>query len=101
MRVVAEVGPCGEWPEDLGVAPVPTLGTLPPSMENRPYWNFGCATQHNLAASVVNPEDLIQPRAETAPMAARRQTVIEKYRKGDNPSGQYDTKEAKASDVAE
>jgi hypothetical protein len=34
-------------------------------------------------------------------LAARRQSVIEKYRKGDNPSGKYDTKEAQASDVAE
>ncbi len=100
-RVVAEAGPCGDWPEDLGVAPTPSFGPLPPSMENRPYWNFGCAVQQNLAASVANPEDLVQPRAETPALAARRQNVIEKYRKGDNPSGKYDTKEAKASDVTE
>ncbi|MEX0591353.1 MAG: CpaD family pilus assembly protein, partial [Xanthobacteraceae bacterium] len=99
-RVVAEAGPCGDWPEDLGASPTPRLGQLPPSMENRPYWNFGCSTQQNLAASVANPEDLVQPRAETPALAARRQSVIEKYRKGENPSGQYDTEEAEASDVA-
>jgi pilus assembly protein CpaD len=100
-RIVAEVGPCGEWPEDLGVSPSTHFGQLPPSWENRPYWNFGCATQQNIAATVANPEDLVQPRAATPPLAARRQTVMEKYRKGENPSGQYETKEAKASDVQE
>jgi pilus assembly protein CpaD len=99
-RVVAEAGPCGDWPEDIGAAPRPTLTPpYPPSWDNRPHWNFGCATQANLAAMVANPEDLIQPRAETRPLAARRQTVIDKYRKGENPSGQYETKDAKASTV--
>jgi pilus assembly protein CpaD len=98
-HIVAEAGPCGDWPEDLGAAPFPSLTALPPSWDNRPHWNFGCATQANIAASVANPEDLVQPRAETPPMAARRQTVMDKYRKGENPSGQYETKDAKASDV--
>jgi pilus assembly protein CpaD len=98
-HIVAEAGPCGDWPEDIGVSPFPSLAPLPPSIDNRPHWNFGCATQANLAAAVANPEDLIQPRAETPAYAARRQTVIEKYRKGDNPSGKYDTEDAKASDV--
>jgi pilus assembly protein CpaD len=71
-------------------------------MENQAYWNLGCSTQQNLAASVANPEDLIQPRPETPPLAGRRQNVIEKYRKGENPSGQYETKQdAQASDVGQ
>jgi pilus assembly protein CpaD len=49
---------------------------------------------------VANPEDLVQPRPSTPGYAARRQTVIEKYRKGDNPSGQYETKKAEASEAA-
>jgi pilus assembly protein CpaD len=98
-RIIAEAGPCGEWPEDLGVMPYPSLTPLPNSWENRPYWNFGCATQANLAAAVANPEDLVQPRAETPPLAARRSKVIDQYRKGSNPSGIYDTDEAKLSDV--
>ena len=65
----------------------------------KPYWNLGCATQANLAAAVANPEDLVQPRAETPPLAARRQKVIDQYRKGANPSGTYDTDEATLSDV--
>lgn len=101
-RVVAEAGPCGVWPEDIGVAAYPSLSQLPPSMENQAYWNLGCSTQQNLAASVANPEDLIQPRPETPPLAGRRQNVIEKYRKGENPSGQYETKQdAQASDVGQ
>jgi pilus assembly protein CpaD len=74
---------------------------MPHTLDNRPYYNFGCSTQQNLAAMVENPEDLVQPRASTPAYAARRQTVIEKYRKGENPSGQYETKEAKASDVSQ
>lgn len=98
-RIVAEAGPCGQWPEDLGPAMKPSLAPVPPDIDNRPYWNFGCASQHNLAAVVANPEDLIQPRPETPPLASRRQTVIEKYRKGEDPSGQYKTEEVKASNV--
>jgi pilus assembly protein CpaD len=98
-RIIAEAGPCGEWPEDLGAMPFPSLTPGPASMDNRPYWNLGCATQANLAAAVVTPEDLVQPRAETPPLAARRQKVIDQYRRGSNPSGQYDTTDAKLSDV--
>jgi pilus assembly protein CpaD len=98
-RIIAEAGPCGQWPEDLGAMPYPSLTPLPSSWENRPYYNFGCATQANLAASVANPEDLVQPRAETPPLAARRSKVIDQYRKGSNPSGIYNTEEATLSDV--
>ena len=41
--------------------------SVPPTtshFENKPYWNFGCATQRNLASQVANPADLVQPRAE-------------------------------------
>ncbi len=60
--------------------------------------NFGCATQHNLAAAVANPEDLVQPRAEQPSYAARRKTVLEKYRQGQDPSTNYPNA-AKASNV--
>lgn len=100
-RIVAQAPACGNWPEDLGAAPRPSLTQLPPSTDNRPYWNLACAMQNNLAAAVANPQDLVQPRVETPPLAARRQQVIEKYRKGENPSGTYETGEtAQASDVA-
>jgi pilus assembly protein CpaD len=82
-RLVADAGPCGEWPTDLG----PSIKS--DDFENRPYWNFGCANQRNLAAMVDNPADLIQPRGETPPYAARRSIVLDRYRKGDSPSGTY------------
>lgn len=94
LRIEAEAGPCGLWPEDLGASLRPSLTRVHPNIHNQPYYNFGCSTQQNLAAMVANPEDLVQPRASTPPYAARRQTVMEKYRKGENPSGQYETKEA-------
>jgi pilus assembly protein CpaD len=72
----AEAGPCGVWPDDLG----PTSN--PKYRANEPYSNFGCATQRNLAAMVADPADLLQPRAETPPSAARRQVVVDKYRQG-------------------
>jgi pilus assembly protein CpaD len=82
-KIVADVGPCGVWPDDLG----PTYDAS--YSENRPYWNFGCATQRNLAAMVDNPADLVQPRGESPAYTARRSVAIDKYRKGENPSGTY------------
>ena len=60
-RIAAVAGPCGTWPEDLG----PSLLNRGYS-ENKPYYNFGCAYQRNLAAMIDNPADLEQPRSETA-----------------------------------
>ncbi len=88
-RIEATAGPCGEWPEDLGAMPSPSLTGMPSGIDNRPYWNHGCATQKNLASMVAEPEDLIQPRPETKALASRRQTVIDKYRKGEDPATIY------------
>lgn len=82
-KLTAEAGPCGLWPQDLGVS----LGRA--YTENQQYWNLGCASQRNLAAMVANPEDLVQPRAEAPAYAPRRSVAIEHYRKGENPSGVY------------
>ncbi len=82
-RLVAETGPCGQWPRDIG--PSYESGFA----ENQPYWNLGCASQRNLASMVDNPADLVQPRGETPPWAPRRDQAIDKWRKGENPSGAY------------
>src|SRR5439155_22105225 len=39
--MVAEAGPCGLWPDDLGP------DNNPDHFENREYYNFGCAAQRN------------------------------------------------------
>jgi pilus assembly protein CpaD len=82
-KLIADAGPCGQWPADLGPADDAAY------TENRPYWNLGCAYQRNLAAMIDNPADLVQPRSETPAYAARRSVAIDKYRKGENPSGTY------------
>lgn len=50
---------------------------------NRPFSNFGCATNANIAAMVANPADLVTSRAEAPIDAGRRQVVIDKYRAGE------------------
>jgi pilus assembly protein CpaD len=93
-QMVAEAGPCGLWPEDLG----PSYD--PQHFENRPYWNLGCATQRNLAAMADNPHDLVQPRAETPTYTAKRAFGSEKWRKGESPATTYpDAQKGAISDV--
>lgn len=82
-KLAAEAGPCGLWPHDLGPSFDATY------MENRAYWNFGCANQRNLASMVDNPADLVQPRGESPAYTGRRSVAMDKYHKGDNPSGTY------------
>ena len=82
-KLTAQAGPCGIWPEDIG----PSFNR--DYFENQPAWNFGCATQRNLAAMVENPEDLVQPQPETPAYTMRRSVVVEKYRQGASPATQY------------
>jgi pilus assembly protein CpaD len=94
-RISAVAGPCGLWPEDLG----PSVLNNGYS-ENRPYHNFGCASQRNLAAMIDNPADLEQPRSETAAYTARRTEAFEKYRKGNPTTTLYpESDRAKLSDA--
>jgi pilus assembly protein CpaD len=94
-RIAATTGPCGMWPQDLG----PSLSN-PDYFENKPYYNFGCANQRNLAAMIDNPSDLVQPRSETPPYTTRRSEAFEKYRKGEPTATTYpDADKAKLSDL--
>jgi pilus assembly protein CpaD len=83
-RIAAQAGPCGLWPQDMG-----------PSMnrdyfENQPQWNMGCSAQRNLAAMVVNPADLVQPRTDQTPAYTMRRTyMMEQYRAKGNPVTNY------------
>src|SRR6266702_1444412 len=94
-RMAAVAGPCGVWPADLG----PSIDD-PRYTENKPYHNFGCASQRNLAAMIDNPADLEQPRSETAAYTARRSAGFEKYRKGETTTTNYpEVDKAKLSDA--
>lgn len=96
-RIAADAGPCGLWPEDLG----PSIKNKS-YLDNRPYYNLGCATQRNLAAMVDNPHDLVQPRAEMPPYTARRNVVFGKYRDGQNTATTgTETDKAKLSNVGQ
>jgi len=83
-KISAVAGPCGLWPADLG----PSIDN-PGYNENKPYHNFGCATQRNLAAMVENPADLEQPRPESPAYTMRRAAAFEKYSKGASTATAY------------
>ena len=68
----ASTGPCGDWSDNLGF----TAPNLPPP-------DFGCANQHNLAAQIADPRDLLRPRDMTPADATRRTTVMGHYEKGE------------------
>jgi pilus assembly protein CpaD len=70
-RFIAEAPECGIWSENLAHDP-----------RSLPYSNFGCATQRNLAVQIANPADLLGPRASAPSSAERRDTVYDKYIKG-------------------
>jgi pilus assembly protein CpaD len=94
-KIKAVAGPCGMWPADLGPSAL-----NPDYFENKPYYNFGCATQRNLAAMIDNPADLEQPRPETYAYTARRTAAFEKYRKGESTTTSYpEADKAKLSDT--
>ena len=94
-KISAVAGPCGLWPEDLG----PSVKDKS-YFENKPYYNFGCAYQRNMAAMVDNPSDLVQPRAETPAYTIRRTEAFEKYRKGTTTATSYpEAEKAKLSDT--
>ncbi|HHN73015.1 MAG TPA: hypothetical protein ENK13_02895 [Thermopetrobacter sp.] len=70
-RKFAVTRECGDWSKS-----VTETGA------NRPYRNFGCAQQHNLAAMAANPEDFETPRAMTPPAADKTVESLDRlYRK--------------------
>jgi pilus assembly protein CpaD len=94
-KISAVAGPCGVWPDDLG----PSIKNKS-YFENKPYYNFGCANQRNMAAMIDNPSDLVQPRSETPAYTARRTAAFEKYRKGTPTTTTYpEAEKAKLSDT--
>jgi len=94
-KISAVAGPCGLWPDDLG----PSIKNKS-YLENKSYYNFGCAYQRNMAAMVDNPSDLVQPRPETPAYTKRRTEGFEKYRTGATSATTYpESDKAKLSDT--
>ena len=94
-KISAVAGPCGLWPEDIG----PSINNKG-YFDNKPYHNFGCSSQRNLASMIDNPSDLVQPRPETPASAARRGIAFDKYRKGTSTATTYpESDKAKLSDT--
>ncbi|WP_294534397.1 CpaD family pilus assembly protein [uncultured Rhodoblastus sp.] len=78
--VVAHVrSRCGQWPNDLA------SGASLNGWENRPYWNFGCASQQMLATQTADPRDLIGPAAATPADSLMRGRAIDAVRAGKDP----------------
>ena len=72
IRYTAQMAPCGDWSASV----TNTASNMAPP-------NFGCATQHNIAAQIADPRDLVSPHAATPDDAQRRLQVLDKYRKGE------------------
>ena len=95
-KIVAEAGPCGLWPHDLGPSHDPE------HVLNKPYWNLGCAQQRNLASMVDDPADIVQPRGETPAYEGRRAVALDKYRQGQSSATNYpNTGQGKISDIGQ
>ena len=88
-RIVARVPHrCGRWPDQV-------VG----GYDNSDYWNFGCATQANIAAEVAEPTDLVSPAGIGRPDATRRAAVIQAYRKGEKTKSEFKLPATSASQV--
>ena len=77
---------CGQWPNDLASA------SSIEGWENKPYWNFGCATQTMIAAQTSDPRDLAAPRGEEPADTQMRGRGIEAIRKGVDPTTAFQVK---------
>jgi len=71
----ASTEPCGDW--STSVTNVAANHVTP---------NFGCAVQHDIAAQVADPRDLITPQPMASADAARRAVVYDNYKNG-KPTG--------------
>jgi pilus assembly protein CpaD len=77
---VAIADECGTWKDRPEFTPL-----------NENTYNYGCATQRNIAAMVVNPRDLVDAEASTGRLAARGDNVVGKYIVGGKIGASQDT----------
>jgi pilus assembly protein CpaD len=67
----ASTAPCGDWSASITY-----------TASNHPTANFGCAVQHNIAAQVADPRDLMASQPLASGDAARRAVVYDNYKNG-------------------
>ena len=79
LRFEAEIPKCGK-----------TWNNIAHSMNNDVQPNFSCSVTANMAVQLADPGDLLAPRHMTPQDAARRQDVLDKYRRGDVTSSKTD-----------
>jgi pilus assembly protein CpaD len=72
ITYTAHADSCGDWSENLAF-----------SDDNLTPKNFGCSVQHNIAAMVANPRDLLGPGGMGPVDTNRRATVMDHYQKGE------------------
>lgn len=89
VQYTAHTKPCGDWSVDVAE-----------DNDNSPMPNFGCAVQHNIAAMVSDPRDLVAPRPMSPADGLRRATVVGNYEKGQPTAAQQTSQQSGAvSDV--
>jgi pilus assembly protein CpaD len=71
VSYTAHTDQCGNWSQASEIA------------SNLPMEDFGCSVQHNIAAQIDNPHDLIAPRDMGQADAVRRGVVMGHYQKGE------------------
>jgi len=67
-----------------------TWENLSATRDNKPYKNFGCTVNSNLAAQIADPRDLESPAPATSADAERKSVVLGHYRKGEKTSSEAD-----------
>jgi pilus assembly protein CpaD len=77
VSYTAQTAPCGNWSQDGD-----------DTENNLPMPDFGCSVQHNIAAMVADPRDLVAPRDMGPGDAARRATLTKQYETGQTTSAQ-------------
>jgi len=77
IAYTAHTEPCGNWSQDAD-----------DTENNLPMPDFGCSVQHNIAAMVADPRDLVAPREMGPGDAARRTTLTKQYETGQTTAAQ-------------
>lgn len=71
ISYIAHTDVCGDWSQNLAFVE-----------ENQTAPNFGCSVQHNIAAMVADPRDLVSPRGFETADGKRAATIIDSYEQG-------------------